>query len=82
MRALAAATDNIGLFFGEDMFIALGAVLLIQGFFERQGIELDPKSIAIWALPTAVAAFVIHAIRIVVFQRRLNRHESSTDASH
>lgn len=31
VRALAAATDNVGLFFGEDVFLAFGAVLLIQG---------------------------------------------------
>ncbi len=31
VRALAAATDNIGRFFGEDVFLAFGGVLLIQG---------------------------------------------------
>lgn len=30
LRAVAAATDNIGRFFGEDVFIALGAVLLLS----------------------------------------------------
>lgn len=71
VRALAAATDNVGRFFGEDVFLAFGAVLLIQGFYERQGIHLEPLAIALWALPTAIAAFVIHAIRIVWFQKRL-----------
>jgi uncharacterized membrane protein len=71
VRALAAATDNVGRFFGEDVFLAFGAVLLIQGFYERQGIHLEPLAIALWALPTAIAAFVIHAVRIVWFQRRL-----------
>jgi uncharacterized membrane protein len=76
VKALAAATDNVGLFFGEDIFLAFGAVLLIQGFLAQHGIELDPRSIAIWALPTAIAAFVIHALRIVWFQRRLRRNAS------
>ena len=71
VRALAAATDNVGLFFGEDVFLAFGAVLLIQGFYDNQGIHLDPLSIGLWALPTAIAAFVIHAVRILVFERRL-----------
>jgi uncharacterized membrane protein len=71
--ALAAATDNVGLFFGEDVFVAIGAVLLIQGFYAQNGIVLEPLHIALWALPTAVAAFVIHGIRIVLFQRRLTR---------
>jgi len=80
VRAMAAATDNVGRFFGEDVFIALGAVLLIQGFFAQNSIDLDPKSIAIWAVPTAIAAFVIHAIRIVLMQRRLAR--KVRDAAH
>jgi uncharacterized membrane protein len=73
LLALAAATDNVGLFFGEDVFVAIGAVLLIQGFYAQNGIVLEPLHIALWALPTAVAAFVIHAIRIVLFQRALLR---------
>jgi uncharacterized membrane protein len=73
VRALAAATDNIGRFFGEDVFLAFGAVLLIQRFFESQGIHLEPFAIALWALPTAIAAFAIHALRIVWVQRSLDR---------
>lgn len=73
VRALAAATDNVGRFFGEDVFLAFGAVLLIQGFYAGHGIALEPMAIALWALPTAIAAFVIHALRIVWFNRRLHR---------
>jgi uncharacterized membrane protein len=71
--ALAAATDNVGLFFGEDVFLAFGGVLLIQGFLAENGIKLEPMQIALWALPTAIAAFVIHGARLWVFQRRLER---------
>lgn len=73
VRALAAATDNVGVFFGEDVFLAFGAVLLIQGFYDGQGIHLDPLSIGLWALPTALLAFMIHAVRILIFERRLAR---------
>jgi uncharacterized membrane protein len=73
VKAFAAATDNVGLFFGEDVFLAFGAVLLIQGFYAQHGIDLDPRSIAIWALPTAIAAFAIHATRLYLYQRRLQR---------
>jgi uncharacterized membrane protein len=87
VKALAAATDNVGLFFGEDVFLAFGGVLLIQGFLAQHGIELDPRNIAIWALPTAISAFVIHAGRIVWVQRSLRRkaHSGSVkpaDAAH
>jgi uncharacterized membrane protein len=73
VRAMAAATDNVGLFFGEDVFLAFAGVLLIQSFYDGQGIHLDPLSIGLWALPTAIAAFVIHAVRILIFERRLAR---------
>jgi uncharacterized membrane protein len=74
VRAFCAATDNVGLFFGEDVFIALGAVLLIQGFYAQHGIDLQPLQIALWALPTAIAAFVIHGIRSMLFARRFTSH--------
>jgi uncharacterized membrane protein len=78
VRALAAATDNVGRFFGEDVFLAFGAVLLIQGLYERQGIVLEPLEIALWALPTAIAAFAIHALRIAWVGRRLARRSTTT----
>jgi len=73
VQALAAATENVGRFFGEDVFLAFGAVLLIQGFYAQNGIRLEPLQIALWALPTAISAFVIHAIRILLFERALRR---------
>ena len=71
IRAMAAATDNVGLFFGEDIFIAFGAVLLMQGFYAEHGINLEPLQIAVWGIPTALCAFVIHAVRIHRFERRI-----------
>lgn len=73
LRALCAATDNVGLFFGEDVFIAFGAVLLMQGFLAENGIVLEPLHIALWALPTALCAFAIHATRLWWLDRRLAR---------
>jgi uncharacterized membrane protein len=79
VKALCAATDNTGLFFGEDVFIAFGAVLLIQGFYTQNGIDLDPRSISLWALPTAIAAFVIQSLRALRLQRRLKKGAHAAD---
>jgi len=81
VRAMAAATDNVGRFFGEDVFIALGGVLLIQAFYTQHGIELSPLAIALWAMPTAVAAFVIQSARVWLYQRRLQRRADDVPAS-
>ncbi|MDE2249665.1 MAG: DUF969 domain-containing protein [Pseudomonadota bacterium] len=77
LRAIAAATDNVGRFFGEDVFIALGAVLLIQGFYSQHGIELSPLAIALWALPTAIVAFAVQSVRVWLYQRRLQRRAAA-----
>ncbi|QSX80042.1 DUF969 domain-containing protein [Lysobacter solisilvae] len=79
IRAMSAATDNVGLFFGEDIFIAFGAVLLMQSFYADHGITLEPYQIAVWGIPTALCAFVIHAARIRRFERRLLRDWTMRD---
>ncbi|KQT34712.1 hypothetical protein ASG29_00670 [Sphingomonas sp. Leaf412] len=73
VRALAAATDNIGLFFGEDIFIAIGSILLMKGVLEGYGIVLAPFQLSVWAIPTAIAAFAIHGFRLWLLDRRLGR---------
>lgn len=73
LLAMCAATDNVGLFFGEDVFIAFGAVLLMQGFYAEHGIALEPLHIALWGIPTALCAFAIHAARIQRYEYRLRR---------
>ncbi|MGN7471200.1 DUF969 domain-containing protein [Brevibacillus sp. SAFN-007a] len=73
IRAHAAAADNIGLFFGEDVFIAIGAILLMKGFFDQNNIPSDPLQMAMWAIPTAIAALVVHSIRLVMLDRKLDR---------
>lgn len=73
VRAYAAASDNVGLFFGEDIFIAIGSILLIKGFLEQNGILVSPFDLSIWAIPTAVLALLIHGGRLFLFDRRLRR---------
>lgn len=64
IRAMAAATDNVGLFFGEDIFVAFGAILLMQTILRAEGIDVDPLHMALWGIPTAITAFMIHAWRL------------------
>jgi uncharacterized membrane protein len=73
IRAFAAATDNVGAFFGEDIFLAIGSILLMVGFLASSGIDLDPLQLSVWAIPTAIAAFLIHGGRLILFDRMLRR---------
>ena len=71
IRAHSAAADNVGLFYGEDIFIAIGSVLLIKSVLAQYGILLTPLQIALWAVPTALFAFLIQSLRLVWLDRRL-----------
>jgi len=73
VKAYAAATDNVGLFFGEDIFFAIGSIVLIQQTMEAYGIMLSPLELALWAIPTAIAAFIIHGSRLLLLDRSLAR---------
>lgn len=62
--AFCAATDNVGLFFGEDIFVAFGAIALMHTFLLSSNIDVEPLHIAVWGIPTAICAFLIHAVRL------------------
>lgn len=73
VAAMSAATDNVGLFFGEDIFIAISSILLIQGALKAFGIELTPFELSVWAIPSAICAFLIHSTRLLLLDRRLRK---------
>ncbi len=80
IKAMTAASENVGRFFGEDVFIAFGAVLLMQGFFAEHGIVLEPLHIALWGIPTAICAFLIHASRLLRMDAQLAREAAALRA--
>jgi uncharacterized membrane protein len=73
IKAMTAGTDNVGLFFGEDIFIAIGSIVLIQQTLEAYQIILRPLDLAFWAIPSAIAAFLIHSARLLMLDRSLAR---------
>ena len=83
IRAHSAAADNVAVFFGEDIFIAIGSILLIKGFLEQNGIIVQPTQLALWAIPTAIAAWLIHVTRLMLLDRSLRRELTAvaSDAS-
>jgi uncharacterized membrane protein len=73
IRALAAATDNVGLFFGEDIFVAFGAIVLMQTILRAEGLEVNPLHMALWGLPTAIFAFLIHSWNLRRLDQQIRR---------
>ena len=79
IRGMAAATDNIGLFFGEDIFIAIGSIVLMVGFLQQAGIVVEPLQLSVWAIPTAIVALMVHGARLLMFDRTLERSSSAAE---
>lgn len=80
IRANASAVDNIAVFFGEDIFIAIQSILLIKGFLEQNGIVVQPLQVSVWAIPTAVAALLIHCVRLKLLDHDLSRRVGAANA--
>ncbi len=72
IRAMSAATDNVALFFGEDVFLAVGSILLMVGFLASNNIIIAPLELSLWSIPTAIAAFVVHGVRLYLLDRKIS----------
>jgi uncharacterized membrane protein len=81
IRSYSSSADTVGLFFGEDCFLAIGSILLITGFVNTTyGTHLEPLSLALWAIPTALCAFLIHGARLLRLDRTLEREITAANA--
>ncbi len=80
IRAHAAAGENVGNFFGEDVFIAVGAILLMKGFFDALGLTVSVWAMALWGIPTALVAFGVMIWRTRVLDQRIARETAEAAA--
>jgi uncharacterized membrane protein len=82
IKGYAASADTVGVFFGEDIFVAIGSILLITSFVDTTyGLTLEPIDLALWAIPTAVAALLIHGPQLVWLDRTLTRMAAARPAA-
>ena len=77
IRGLAASADNRGNFFGQLVFPATGGVIYIFNTMENANIKVDPIDIALWAIPTAIAAFFVAAIRYWLLDKEITKELES-----
>lgn len=73
VKSYSAATDNIGAFFGEDVFIAIQSILLIKAIYEELGISLEPFELSVWAIPSAICALILYLIQMRLLDKYLDK---------
>ncbi len=76
IRAHAAASENVGNFFSDDIVVAVGALLLIEAFFRNTNVAVPLRDIQLWSLPTAGWVLFVGWWRYRRLDARLGRMQS------
>ena len=83
LRAHAAAAENWGNFFADDILVAVGPVLLMKGVLDAAGYSVSVWELGLSGIPTALAAVGIGWWRFRALEREIERvgqQEESDDA--
>lgn len=73
IKGTAAAMDNYGNFFGQNVFMANSGVLLIAGTLETLGFTVDTLQIAKASIPVAIIAFLLGVVQNYYLDKSLER---------
>lgn len=73
IKALSAASENYGNFFGQNLFAGSSGVLLIASTLTQFGYSVTELEIAKASIIMAVIAFAISALQNYLFDKKLDR---------
>jgi uncharacterized membrane protein len=73
IKGYSATAENIGNFFGQNVFVASGGVLLVVSTLEELGIQVIPLDVSKAAIPIAILAFIYALIQNYLLDKRLER---------
>ena len=66
IRAYSAASDNIGNFYAQNVFMANAGILLIVSTLDGLGIKVDSLELAKYAIPVAIIEFVLWVAQNII----------------
>lgn len=73
IKGYSAASENYGNFFGQNLFIASGGVLLVVGTLEELGVTVTPLDVSRAAIPAAIAALILSIIQNKMVDNKIKR---------
>ena len=79
ISAAAAAMDNYGNFFGQNLFMASSGVLLIASTLSEQGYAVEGMSVAIASIPVALIVFLMVIVQNHMLDKSLIKKYSKKD---
>ncbi|CAM4236757.1 DUF969 domain-containing protein [Erysipelothrix inopinata] len=71
IKAAAAASDNYGNFFGQNLFLYSSGTNLIVETLVAAGFAVTNRGIAMWSIPIFVCSLVFGGVQTVLLDRRL-----------
>jgi uncharacterized membrane protein len=79
VRSMAAASENFGNSYGNLMFVAGGGLLLIKSVLLGAGYQVDLVRMAVYAIPSGIAALLICAVYFLLFDAWIERRRKSSE---
>jgi len=73
IKGYAAASENFGNFFGQNVFVASGGVLLVVGTLQELGYTVEPINVAKAAIPVAVITLILSIIQNILVDRKIKK---------
>lgn len=73
IKALSAASENYGNFYGQNLFAGSSGVLLIASTLTQFGYDVTGLAIAKASIIMAVIAFIIAAVQFRLYDKKLSR---------
>lgn len=75
IKAAAAANDNYGNFFGQNLFVGAPGVLLIASTFTQAGVSFTNSSlVSLYSIPVAVLAFILACGQNFLTDKKLRKN--------
>ncbi|WDV48257.1 DUF969 domain-containing protein [Clostridiaceae bacterium M8S5] len=73
IKGYAAASENYGNFFGQNVFITAGGVLLVINTLKEQGITVTDAEVSKNAIPVAIIALILAIIQNYLLDKKISR---------
>lgn len=73
IKGMSAAVENYGNFYGQNVFIAAGGVLLIVGTLNELGVQVTEKEVSNASIPIAIIAVLLAIIQFRIYDKKIDR---------
>ena len=76
LKGIAAAVENYGNFFGQDIFVGASGVILIQATLVELGYEVTLTDIAVWSIPVGIIAAILAVVQVHMYDKKIKKDEA------